>query len=781
MLTAEAPSRQAVPFPAAGRPYLVPAVLLALAAVLRLWHIGHGLPDFFEEAIPFRTALRMWGWETGRTDLNPHFFNYPSLAIYGHLLLQKFVYAWGSLTGRFGTPADFWLLCQHDPTLPVLAARLLGVAADLATVLAVYVVGQRLRPGVGVLAGLLVALAPTQIDTARYIYVDPFMTALCLWTLERLTAYLRHGGRHRLAAVIVLTGLAAGTKYNAGLLVVPLAWVLWRRDGWRGLRWWPAAAALSLLVFLASSPYVVLDFYTFWHDFGFERRHMAEGHFGTLDGTGAGFALATAIQNFGVLGNLLLAGAFVVAGYRVRRHADSPQYVLWLFLLPVAVSLAVFKMSAPRYLLPILPVMALLLANLVLRWPERIAWATLRRHNTVRLAITIVLASVIALPVATAGLRIAGVGSRNTRQLARRWLEQHCRADQIILQETYGVQLPNYFDRDTIVDRAPFRAAGTAARQRFLAAPLFRIVSIPMAASGSFTVTVVDEDQQSQRLPVFAHPSQFNRVFYEPALLADVDYFVASGGVQRRYRQDPGRYPVQCSFYAWLEKEATRVQYFAGGDGVAGPSITIYRIDAALQQRIVRQFLPLQPYWWAEAIPYEFRQRFEELLVPADKRTGGAVTKPDGRPAPWLMQLDRPFTRFVMPFLMRLAHFHGQSGHYAACRHLAAVVLAMRPDETPACLLYSRAASELGAFDAALAALRNSVRVLARRNQPTLVLTLEEARVLLAAGDRATARSVLHDLLARAPAGSDIARTADRLLADLRDRDAPAGHDSNGD
>ena len=115
-----------------------------------------------------------------------------------------------------GDPAQ-----RIDPTGPVVLARLLGVAADLLSVVAVWRLGERLRPGAGLLAGAVVACAAPLVLTARLIYVEPVMTALALWSLERLDAWLAGGRRRVLVAACVLAGLAAGAKYNAGLLMIP--------------------------------------------------------------------------------------------------------------------------------------------------------------------------------------------------------------------------------------------------------------------------------------------------------------------------------------------------------------------------------------------------------------------------------------------------------------------------------------------------------------------------------------------------------------------------------
>ena len=69
------------------RSWLVAVALIVIALALRLRGIDHGLPMVYEEAYPFKKAWEMWGWGPKQAfDLNPHFFNYPSLYFYVQFL-----------------------------------------------------------------------------------------------------------------------------------------------------------------------------------------------------------------------------------------------------------------------------------------------------------------------------------------------------------------------------------------------------------------------------------------------------------------------------------------------------------------------------------------------------------------------------------------------------------------------------------------------------------------------------------------------------------------------
>jgi len=730
---------------------------LVLALVLRIWHIRHGLPDFQEEAIPFKQALEMWGWETGRTDLNPHFFNYPTFSIYIHFALQKLHYTFGMLTGRYAVPADYWLLYHLDPTPQVILARLVGIVSDGATLLGVWVIGERMRRGAGLLAALLIALAPTVLLTGRSIYSDSVMTALAVWALERLLAYLTAGGRGRLLAALVLIGLAAGAKYTAGLLVVPLAAVLWLRHGGRGLLWWPLAAAGSFVVFLISSPYVLLDFQEFWHDFTFERLHMSEGHFGTYERRGALFQLKTIIYNLGWPALLSLVTSGVLAIRRRQDPAATTVLILWLILLPHAVSVAFFRMEAARYLLALLPAAVLLAAwgtvSVAALWPFR--------QRRVIMAIMLI---ILVLPPLRAGIQAAASGGDTTQQLARSWCQEQLEPQDIIVQEPYGANLPNVFDLERIRRKPSFPMASPELQSRFLTRACYRSIAMPMATSGKFKVNIDTWNGNQLKLNVFEQVSDFNQIFYTPSLYRDVDYFLVSGTIRQRYEANPARYRQQIRFYEMLDDHAEVAVRFRASGRATGAEVVIFSLGNEFQDWVSKEMAPFSPFWWAQAVPVAFRMRADELLVPPDKHSQGDIRLPDGLPAHWVRSMVGPFNVFLLPFLAQMAHHLSETGHYREGRRFAAAVLAMRPDLEIVCLVFSRCASEMGDWEQARRAVVNSLNALGRQGRESPQLRYELARLLHHFGETTAARQELELLLRMVPTNSDIARSARQFL-----------------
>ena len=211
-------------FPRWSWPGLPLGVLLLVALALRLWHLREGLPDFTDEAFPLRRGFDMAGWETGRIDWNPHAFQYPSLAFTMHVALQWLQYGIGRMVGFYATPADVFVAYHSDPTAIVITARVFGVACDLAWMGGAWVIAERLRRGAGPLAAAWLAFAPGLVLATRVVNVDAPLAARATWALERMLAYRASGRARDLALGTLLAGLAAGTKYSALLLAIPLVW-----------------------------------------------------------------------------------------------------------------------------------------------------------------------------------------------------------------------------------------------------------------------------------------------------------------------------------------------------------------------------------------------------------------------------------------------------------------------------------------------------------------------------------------------------------------------------
>ncbi len=745
-----------VAMPPAGRGLPRVAALCALVAgalALRLGHAATGLPDFVEEAIPFRRALAMWGWESGRPDWNPRFFHYPSLSLYLHHLLQQAHVAWGIASGAFANAHDYHLSFRMDPTPMVVAARALGMAADAATVAGVAVLGERLRRGAGWVAAALVACAPAMVLTSRAIQADPLMTALAVWGLERALAWRERGGRGRLAAAAVLIGLAAGTKYTAVTLALPLAWVVVERRRGRALATLAVAGALVVATAIATTPFALVEWPTFLRDLAFVRGLPEGGHLGNLERRAFLFHLGHLGRDLGWAAVALLAlSPFAL----LRRGAERGAWAaLGLALAGFALPISLARIEAERYLVPVVPLAALLIGGAAVALASRLGRG---RWRPLRAALPIA----IVLPAILAGARAAATGGDTTQLEARRWCEAHLGGDELLLQEAYGVNLPGREALERAASERSVREASPAVRARFLARRGYRVVTLPLSVAGRCVSRVPVPGAAPVEVEIFPHPADFNRVFYDPRLLVGVDYLLTSDAVRGRYQADPARFADAVAFYRWLDAHAAVAARFPARAGVAGPTVTIYRLDARTDSLLLARHGPLDPLWWTARIPAAYRARVETLL--GARAPAGDALPADGGPPAWVGSLSGVFEEKVHRFGSRMADELTSLGRCGPATAFAEANLMMSPADLDDCLAFTACAGRLGEWTRGRRAVERALEASTPGTPAVPYLRLERARILFRVGERALAREELERVLDDAAADEAVTEAARRGL-----------------
>lgn len=385
-----------------------------MGVTLRLWGVEFGLPSALlhldEPPIVLRAEKIL---ETG--DANPHWFHYPSLYIYLQVCLQA--------AGRVFGGAH-----------PFLLGRLTSVGAAALTLLATFGMGRELHSrAVGLLGALLLAVSFLHARESHFATVDATATLWVVGCLYLSVLALKRGSRGSvyLWTAGALAGLSAGTKYNAGIvLLAPLAVVLFWRGAGRRLPRALGLIGLAGLVFLASTPFAVLDSETFLEDVRFESRHYREGHFGFEGDLNAVYfarylfapGLGEGVFVFVLLG--LLAWSFS------RDRTAGP---LLIFAAAYYASISSVRINFVRNLVPIVPVLCLLGGLGVWFWLQRVPLRGPLRTVT----IAAVLVGLVALPVRRVVVYDRAIAD-STRLEAGRWIQENVPAGATLAFELYG-------------------------------------------------------------------------------------------------------------------------------------------------------------------------------------------------------------------------------------------------------------------------------------------------------------------------------------------------------
>jgi hypothetical protein len=220
---------------------------------------------------------------------SPAFFEYPSLYLYLLLPLYWLKFAVGWLFGQWSTVYQAWESYQHAPQGWYVLGRWVSALASWATIPLAMLWAKAVwrHPAVVTWVGILLAVAYLPVREAHFGVTDSLATALLTACLA-LTAWVwRHRFGWQLTTLqqglwlaCACAGLAAGTKYPAGLvLLYPLAGLALLPQATMPRRWLLLGGAVAALAtFLLTSPFITMDFATFWRDFSFQVAHMAGGH-----------------------------------------------------------------------------------------------------------------------------------------------------------------------------------------------------------------------------------------------------------------------------------------------------------------------------------------------------------------------------------------------------------------------------------------------------------------------------------------------------------------------
>jgi len=197
---------------------------LAIAAIalgafaIRAWTVRLNLPyvDHPDEPNPINYVVAML--RSG--DPNPHFFQKPSLYVYLLLAVLTAHYRWGLAHGLYGALDQMTITTHIYTTIPgfFFWGRLLTVAIATLTVLSVFMLGRRVwSRGAALIAALYVALSPFHMRHSQYVTTDVATAWLVLLAFGASVAVARHGRWRDYLAAGAFAGLAASTKYNAGV------------------------------------------------------------------------------------------------------------------------------------------------------------------------------------------------------------------------------------------------------------------------------------------------------------------------------------------------------------------------------------------------------------------------------------------------------------------------------------------------------------------------------------------------------------------------------------
>jgi hypothetical protein len=382
------------------------AAILVLGAGLRIWGMAYGLPQ--PHARPDEDKILGPALAIARDgDPHPRQFTYPSLPTYLHtgLVLAERALGRLRLDGSIG-----------EYVQALYPARALAVAMGVATIAATFALALQAygRPAVALGAALVAATNLLHVLYSRFVTVDAVTSLFVTLSLLHSVRAAQGQGRRHYVLAGVFAGLAASSKFNVGIVglaLLPAAALGVKAvsgdDRRRRALMLVLAAVAAALAFALTSPYCVLRIEAVIREL-----RATSGILYAGSGERALFVHLRETLPSGFGWPVFLAcGVGVVRALWLRRPADL---ALLAFLLPMFALVASVKTVFPRYLVPFVPPLAVLAAEVVLGAPP------------VSRVLRAAAALALVLPSLLGALRLDRILARpDTRVLAAEWLEAH--------------------------------------------------------------------------------------------------------------------------------------------------------------------------------------------------------------------------------------------------------------------------------------------------------------------------------------------------------------------
>jgi hypothetical protein len=411
----------------------VAAIVVPVAALARLSAIDFCLPH--PHCRPDEDAITAIAGTFRVGHFNPGAFNYPALFMLAVAAVMRGLPIGERMLHKI-MPFHFRPLLSDEVTAAkyTLTERGLSAAAGIGGVWVVFRIGMRLFDSTAAVAGAsLLALAFLHVRDSHFGVTDVPMSFMVLVAFLCAVRVSQSGTRKDLVLAGVAAGLAASTKYNGGLVALPVVFAVFVSPGTKPFPSRVADAALAgalmLAAFLCASPYTAIEFPRFWKDFSSDASHLAGGH-GIDLGRGWIYHVTTTLR-YGVGVPILFAG---VAGMLLLIYRDLRKGVL-VALFPAAYygllgsGYTVFT----RHMTPVVPFLCLTGGYFV---SELASWIAVRLGRPAwRTALTAVAVVAVLWPSARSVVTFDSLLARDdSRLIARRWIEQRFPAGTTIAQ-----------------------------------------------------------------------------------------------------------------------------------------------------------------------------------------------------------------------------------------------------------------------------------------------------------------------------------------------------------
>jgi len=453
------------------------ALVLLTGAALRLYNTNW---DSFQHAHPDERWITMvamgirWpgslreALNPAASTLNPFYdagsgahrhFAYGHFPLYLLRIVANLLTMLAPLAERFAQP---WLaqalsrLSDYDHLS--LVGRVLAALIDTGTVLLVYLLGKQVYGRrVGLLAATLVAFTVMHIQLAHFYAVDPVTTFFAVAAIYFAVGVAQQGNPSSSILAGACAGLAVASKFSAMPLILAIAFahLIWalRQEPIqlkRGFACLVVSLMTSGLVFFISSPFAILDYRSYIASVaeqGAMVRRIADLPYTRQYVNTPKFIYQIEQQllwGMGIpLGLVAFAGlAFVVLRSLSRRRCGE-EWVILAWVIPYFLLTGSFEVKFVRYMLPLLPFLCLMGAEMLFALKDAAGRIQEARYRRWASGIWHLALSIVLLSAGLYSLAFVSIYTRpHTWVEASEWIYGHIPDGSTLATEHWDDELP---------------------------------------------------------------------------------------------------------------------------------------------------------------------------------------------------------------------------------------------------------------------------------------------------------------------------------------------------
>ncbi len=417
--------------------YTLILVLIILSGLLlRLYSLNYGLPDIVgpDENRQILDAFSM-GY---RMNLMPQEFAYAALHKYLLLFLYGAYFILGKMLGLFLDKMQFAVKFLTQPYMFYFLARLLSALLGTAVIFITYKIASRIKsPGAGIIAAIFAAFNFHLIQLSYWATVDMlviFLSALGLLFIYRF--FYEPSLKNALIAAFIV-GLAISAKLQGAILIFPFMAALIFNKG-KAKSFLKIAVFSFLMLFLGSfignMPYFLQSAEAL------ERIRVLsqEAKFGISSAPvyshnvfSVSFWYAKElIRQDGLIGLMYLFGII----YSVVKHKKE-DLILLSYVIFFMFSLSIVSLRFTYYLAAIMPLLSVFAARAIIEF-----LSSMKKYKKTTIYVLVIIVSVFS--VKNALIACNKRSQKDTRQIAKEWVEDNITAGTAIGIDWYELNVP---------------------------------------------------------------------------------------------------------------------------------------------------------------------------------------------------------------------------------------------------------------------------------------------------------------------------------------------------